>query len=69
MIGSLWIGRRGAPSEVRFDHVGDDGARLGEIEGGDGRIHLAWISTDRESPNAGIGYLILLTQEFGSDPY
>ena len=40
MIGSLWVGRRGAPSKVRFDHVGDDGARLGEIEGGDGRIHL-----------------------------
>jgi len=40
MIGSLWVGRRGAPSKVRFDHVGDDGARLGEVEGGDGRIHL-----------------------------
>ena len=40
MIGSLWVGRRGAPSKVRFDHVGDDGSRLGEIEGGDGRIHL-----------------------------
>src|SRR5260370_15478902 len=38
MIGSLWVGRRGAPSKVRFDHVGDDGSRLGEIEGGDGRI-------------------------------
>ena len=40
MIGSLWVGRRGAPSKVRFDHVGDDGTRLGEVEGGDGRIHL-----------------------------
>ena len=40
MIVSLWVGRRGAPSKVRFDHVGDDGSRLGEIEGGDGRIHL-----------------------------
>src|SRR5260370_13823273 len=40
MIGSLWVGRRGAPSKVRFDHVGGDGSRLGEIEGGDGRIHL-----------------------------
>ena len=40
MIGSLWVGRQGAPSKVRFDHVGDDGARLGEVEGGDGRIHL-----------------------------
>ena len=40
MIGSLWVGRRGAPSKVGFDHVGDDGTRLGEVEGGDGRIHL-----------------------------
>jgi hypothetical protein len=32
-------------------------------------LTLAWISTDRESPNAGIAYLILLTQEFGSDHY
>lgn len=40
MIGSLWVGRRGAHSKVGFDHVGDDGARLDEVEGGDGRIHL-----------------------------
>src|SRR5207344_2068978 len=40
MIGSLWVGRRGAPSKVGLDHVGDDGTRLGEVEGGDGRIHL-----------------------------
>ena len=40
MIGSLWVGRRGAPSKEGFDHVGDDGTRLGEVEGGDGRIHL-----------------------------
>ena len=43
MIVSLWVGRRGAPSKVGFDHVGDDGTRLGEVEGGDGRIHLARI--------------------------
>jgi hypothetical protein len=30
---------------------------------------LAWISTSRESPNAGVGYLIHLTQEFGSECY
>ena len=40
MIVSLWVGRQGAPSKVGFDHVGDDGTRLGEVEGGDGRIHL-----------------------------
>jgi hypothetical protein len=31
--------RRGAGSEIRFDHVGENGARLGEVEGGDGRVH------------------------------
>ena len=40
MIGSLWVGRRGAPSKEGFDHVGDDGTRLGEVEGGYGLIHL-----------------------------
>jgi hypothetical protein len=30
---------------------------------------LARISTDRESPNAGVAYLIHLTQEFASDRY
>ena len=40
MIGSLWVGRRGASSKVGFDHVGDDGARLDEIENCDGRVHL-----------------------------
>jgi hypothetical protein len=40
MIGSLWVGRRNAPSKEGLDHVGDDGTRLGEVEGGDGRIHL-----------------------------
>jgi len=41
MIGSLWVGRRRAPSKVGFDHVGDDGARLGGVEGGDGGMHRA----------------------------
>src|SRR3974390_2141628 len=40
MLGSSRIGRRGACSKIRFDHVGDDGARLGEIEGCNSRIHL-----------------------------
>jgi hypothetical protein len=40
MIGSLWVGPRNAPSKEGLDHVGDDGTRLGEVEGGDGRIHL-----------------------------
>ncbi|MFZ1006993.1 MAG: hypothetical protein WAN65_09160 [Candidatus Sulfotelmatobacter sp.] len=40
MIGSFRIERRGACSEIGFDHVGDDGARLGKIERCDRRIHL-----------------------------
>ena len=40
MIGSLRVGRRGATSKIGFDHVGEDGARLGDVEGSDGRIHL-----------------------------
>lgn len=40
MIGSLRVGQRGAPSEIGFDHIGDDGARLGEIEGCNRQVHL-----------------------------
>ena len=40
MVGSLRVGWRGATSKIRFDHVGEDGARLGEVEVCDGRIHL-----------------------------
>ena len=40
MIGSLRVGRRGATSKIGFDHVGEDGARFGEVESSDGRVHL-----------------------------
>ena len=40
MLGSLRVGRWGATSKIGFDHVGDDGARLGKIERCDSRIHL-----------------------------
>src|ERR1700694_5652613 len=40
MLGSLRVGRWGATSKIGFDHVGEDGARLGEVEGSDGRVHL-----------------------------
>jgi len=30
MLGSFRIERRGAGSKIGFDHVGDDGARLGK---------------------------------------
>ena len=40
MLGPLRVERRGATSKIGFDHVGEDGARLGEVEGSDGRVHL-----------------------------
>jgi hypothetical protein len=40
MLGSLRLGRHGATSKIGFDHVGEDGARLGEVESSDGRVHL-----------------------------
>ncbi|MUT24788.1 hypothetical protein GNX14_27090 [Mesorhizobium japonicum] len=36
----LRLGLRRIDGETAFDHVGEDGARLGKIEGGDGRVHL-----------------------------
>jgi hypothetical protein len=53
MIGSLRVGRRGASSKIGFDHVGEDGARLDEVESCDGRIHLIEI--------------LAATQKFGID--
>jgi hypothetical protein len=40
MLGSFRVERRGASSKIGFDHVGDDGARLGKIEGRNSRVHL-----------------------------
>jgi hypothetical protein len=40
MLGSLRVDRRGATSKIGFDHVGEDDARLGDVEGSDGRVHL-----------------------------
>jgi len=40
MLGSLRVERRGATSKIGFDHVGEDDARLGDVEGSDGRVHL-----------------------------
>jgi hypothetical protein len=40
MIGSLHVGQRGAPSQIGFDHIGDDDARFGQIEGCNRRVHL-----------------------------
>src|SRR5262249_42950140 len=40
LLGCLRIERRGATSKIGFDHVGEDDARLGDVEGSDGRVHL-----------------------------
>ena len=40
MLGPLRVERRGATSKIGFDHVGEDDARLGDVEGSDGRVHL-----------------------------
>src|SRR5262245_27213639 len=53
MIGSFWRRRRSAGSKKRFDHVGENGARLGEVDSRDGRIHLI--------------EFLASTQEFGVD--
>ena len=39
VIGPLRIERRSTGGETTHNHVGDDGARLGEVEGGEGRVH------------------------------
>jgi len=39
VIGPLRIGRRGAGGKARHNHVGEDGARLGEVEGDECRVH------------------------------
>ena len=39
MIGSFWQSWRCAGGKKGFDHVGENGACLGEVECRDGRIH------------------------------
>jgi hypothetical protein len=39
VIGLLRVERRGAGCKVRYDHVGEDGASLGKIEGDECRVH------------------------------
>ena len=53
--GPLRIGRRGASSEIGHNHVGEDGARLVEIERSEGRVH-------RDLPK-----ILALAQKLGID--
>jgi hypothetical protein len=39
MVDSFWQRRRDAGGKKGFDHVGENGACLGEVECRDGRIH------------------------------
>jgi len=39
VIGPLRIERRGAGGKIGRNHVGDDGARLGEVESDESRVH------------------------------
>ena len=54
VIGPLRIGRRGR-GEIRHDHVGEDGARLGEVESDESRVHR------------GLSKLLASAQEFRVD--
>ena len=40
IIGPLQVGRRGR-GEIRHDHIGHDGARLGEVEGDESRMQFS----------------------------
>ena len=40
IVGPFRFERRGAGGKIGFDHVGEDGARLGEVEGDDSGVHL-----------------------------
>jgi hypothetical protein len=40
VIGPLWIGWWGAGGEIGHNHIGENGAHLGEVEGDEGRVHL-----------------------------
>jgi hypothetical protein len=54
IIGPLQVGRRGR-GEIRHDHIGHDGARLGEVDGDESRIH------------GGLSNLFASSQEFCVD--
>jgi hypothetical protein len=59
VIGPLRIEWRGTGGKIGFDHVGEDGARLGEVESGDGRV--------KRLRHAGLPEILVAAQEFGVD--
>ena len=40
IVGPFRFEWRGAGGKIGFDHIGEDGARLGEVEGRDSGVHL-----------------------------
>ena len=54
-IGPLRIGRRGAGGKIGHNHVGEDGARLGQVEGDECRVH------------GGLAQILASPQKFGVD--
>src|SRR5260221_2591605 len=59
VIGPLRIEWRGTGGKIGFDHVGEDGARLGKVESGDGRV--------KRLLHAGLPEILVAPQEFGVD--
>ena len=49
MVGSFWQARRGAGSKKELDHVGENGARLGNVDSRDGRSIQSSSSRRRKS--------------------
>ena len=64
MIGSLRVGRRGATSKIGFDHVGEDGARFGDVESSDGRVHLVEILAAAQKFGIDRAYLVEHVAQF-----
>ena len=64
MIGSLRVGRRGATSKIGFDHVGEDGARFGDVESSDGRLHLVEILAAAQKFGIDRAYLVEHVAQF-----
>jgi hypothetical protein len=59
VIGPLRIEWRGTGGKIGFDHIGEDGARLGKVESGDGRV--------KRLLHAELPEILVAPQELGVD--